>query len=306
ENSELWGAMGNDKKVSLLDSITDTLECAICSEIMHVPFLASCGHSFCYGCLKSWFENKVNCPTCRKDFEYAPVINLQLKQISKNIFQMMLELSKEDTKPRLRHQTSMLEEYEDDFANKRLFGDAFKSTLTLIDRSDGVPRCGNCHWEAHGSSCLHCGSRFRIPRDDAYYDSEDGDAYNEDEEEIVLYGGRHGEDDDEGEPNEYDSQDSFIDERDMAAISNDLNDSENDYLSSGDNNSVSGGTSWRGFDDDDESVQTRDSEPFVDGRLRDLLLQEHEHDMQQAAYDDSDDDRPIQRRGVIHISSDEE
>ncbi|KAK7680695.1 hypothetical protein QCA50_016263 [Cerrena zonata] len=116
----------------------------------------------------------------------------------------------------------------------------------------------------------------------------------------------HGEDEDEGEPNEYDSQDSFIDERDMAAISNDLNDSENDYLSSGDNNSVSGGTSWRGFDDDDGSVQSRDSEPFVDGRLRDLLLQEHEHDMQQAAYDDSDDDRPIQRRGVIHISSDEE
>ncbi|MGO2788867.1 MAG: hypothetical protein ACTIBB_04530, partial [Staphylococcus saprophyticus] len=50
--------------------------------------------------------------------------------------------------------------------------------------------------------CLFCGAQFRVPRDDDYFDSDDGDAYNEDDEEIVI----HGQDEDLDGPNEYDTE----------------------------------------------------------------------------------------------------
>ena len=103
----------------------------------------------------------------------------------------------------------LIDEYDQATRAKSLFRDAFNSARTLVDRSDGVPRCGNCHWEAHGSVCLHCGTRFRTPRGDLYYDSDDGDAYNEDREEVELYGVDHA---------NYDSEDSFVDNRDVHEI----------------------------------------------------------------------------------------
>lgn len=217
------------------------MECTICSEIMHVPFLTACGHSFCYGCLNLWFEAKINCPTCRSEQESAPILNIQLKTISSSIVDIAVEVlgPQGEGLSLVLARENAVGEYEADFARKRLFGDAFKTALTLIDTSDGVPRCGQCHWEAHGSACLHCGARFRTPREDSYYDSEDGDAYLDDEEEIRIYGR---DDDGEDVPNAYDSEDSFVDNRTFDAINADLN--LDDILSS------SGGEGeWGGFDD---------------------------------------------------------
>ena len=141
---------------------------------------------------------------------------------------------------------------------KRVFDKIFESTaMTLVDTSDGVPRCGNCHWEAHGSLCMHCGARFRIPRDDDYYDSEDGDAYNEDDEELMLER-RGGRDDDNGhdnEANEYDTQDSFID-----------NDSDS-QAGGNESDSSANGMEWNGFQNGDlasESGGERDIDTAID------------------------------------------
>lgn len=219
----------------LIGKINSTLECTICSEIMHVPFLTECGHSFCYGCLSLWFESKINCPTCRRDMENTPILNIQLKAISSSIVDMAADVvgASEEGASLKAAREGAIKEYEEDFSKKRLFKDAFKTVLTLIDTSDGVPRCGNCHWEAHGSSCLHCGALFRTPREDSYYDTDDEDAYLEDEEIRIQ---------EEEHPNEYDSEDSFVDNRTFDAIDRDL-DLEDDILSS------SGSGEWVGFDD---------------------------------------------------------
>ncbi|KAJ9090975.1 hypothetical protein QFC19_009321 [Naganishia cerealis] len=217
EYLRIWDDMDPKMLVGIIAQAQRTVECAVCSEIMHVPFLASCGHSFCYGCLCSWFTNKVNCPTCRQNLEHPPILNVQLQEISHSISDGLIALGK-DAATIKDQRDEATASYKHDSTRKKLFGDAFESALTLIDRSDGVPRCGNCHWEAHGSRCLFCGAQFRVPRDDDYFDSDDGDAYNEDDEEIVI----HGQDEDLDGPNEYDTEDSFLDARELSDINNDL------------------------------------------------------------------------------------
>lgn len=248
EDKRVWLNINTELKDELLHRIVSTLECLVCSEMMHVPFLAQCGHSFCYGCLNAWFETKVNCPTCRKDMDDAPVLNLQLKDVSSSVSDLVIDtLEDELRKDELRSaRATALDEFERASRGNALFGDAFKNAPTLIDKSDGVPRCGNCHWEAHGNVCLHCGSRFRIPRDDLYYDSEDGDAYNEDEEEVELYGVADAE-------NAYDSDDSFLDNRNLTQINGDRHASAEDaVLSSGDERSEQ---LWDGFGHNGEMWQ---------------------------------------------------
>lgn len=249
---------------SVIAQIHRTVECAVCSEIMHVPFLASCGHSFCYGCLTSWFTNKVNCPTCRQDLEHPPILNVQLQSVSHSVSDALIALG-EDAKTIQEQRDEAIKAHRQDSDRKKLFGEAFESALTLIDRSDGVPRCGNCHWEAHGSRCLFCGAQFRIPRDDDYYDSDNGDAYDEDDEEIVI----HGQDQDEG-PNEYDSNDSFLDARGLSDIENDVE---------------SGSDEWHGFEggaggNDDSGSERGDLERALD----------QFHNANFEAYDVEDDD----------------
>lgn len=278
------------------------MECTICSETMSVPCTTECGHSFCYDCLSSWFENKLNCPNCRHDIEHKPVLNIQLKDVSKNITDLLIEtMPDSDEKDKMvKHRQESVLAFEFDNKHGRLFGDLFTSALTLIDNSDGVPRCGNCHWEAHGTVCLHCGTRFRIPRDDEYYDSDDGEAYNEDDEEP-------------NELNEYDSDDSFVDSRAINQINRDLAHDDDDILSS--DNEVEVMAEWNGFggggsqSSDDLNGGNIDSPIEISGDDEDGGEYYESGDLQQALDDFHDahiNEEPIRRvPRVIQISDDE-
>lgn len=242
DDPRVWLSISLHLKDSLLVRLASALECLVCSETMHVPFLAACGHSFCYGCLDAWFDTKINCPTCRATMDEPPILNIQLKDMSAALTDVVIDtLEAGATKLELvEARKRALDEYEQASRSKELFRGAFKTAPTLIDRSDGVPRCANCHWEAHGSECLNCGATFRVPRGDLYYDSEDGDAYNEDEDEVETYGISNA---------DYDSEDSFVDGRDLMEINADRHHLDNDeLLSSGDNEPDSGDNgSWEGF-----------------------------------------------------------
>lgn len=255
-------------KASIIAKIHSTVECPMCQEIMYVPFMLPCGHSSCYNCLYTWLGIKMNCPTCREDCENKPVLNVPLKQISDAISQLMIDMNKaKDESDHIEIQRKeALSQYQEDFDNKALFGDLFKAAVTLIDRSDGVPRCGNCHWEAHGSVCLHCGTRFRISRDDTYYDSDDGNAYDEDDNESRDYGSHE----------EYDSQDSFIDNSEPVIHLNSDN-----YLSS---DAESYHQDWRGFNS--ASSQSSEDETHASADLHNALHNFHHN----VVHDDDDDD----------------
>lgn len=297
----------------LLAKITSVVECSVCSEIMNVPFMGSCGHTFCYECLKSWFTNKVNCPTCRQSFEYPPVLDVPLKDISRNITDLIIETCNDNTEKQkmIESREESIDVYDRDYRAKTLFDDVFDFTLTVIDKSDGVPRCGNCHWEANGSVCLHCGSRFRMANgQEEYFDSADEASEDENSEEINLYG---------REDDVYDSEDSFVDGRDLDEIHGDLTNDANDILSDVDNNSNSNSNrgSWHGFDG--EIIDLLDS--YSDGDLHSAIDQfnqapidlsdedrmesvndEHNDDYD---YDDDDNDNGYRQRRTIQISDDE-
>ena len=186
-----------------------------------------CGHSFCYDCIYQWFSNKINCPTCRHDIENKPILNIHLKEICHKIIESIIENTSNGdgdgdgdsggVDHLMNRKLECLKTYNLDVKNKSIFGDLFNNTVTtLIDCSDGVARCGNCHWEVHGSICSHCGTRFRRStrningESEEDEDEEDDDEDDEDEDafEDVVAGFRQS-----VEINEYDSDDSFIDSR---------------------------------------------------------------------------------------------
>ncbi|KAK6455703.1 associated with histones/Spt16/Pob3 [Scheffersomyces xylosifermentans] len=298
EGQKVWSAIDHDITSNLLSKITNSIECSICAELMHVPLTAECGHSFCYDCLFTWFQNKMNCPTCRHEITIKPSLNLHLKDISKSIVDIIIDttLESEEKKKLEEYRNGCWKSYNFDSQHDRIFGDLFKTALTLIDNSDGVPRCGNCHWEAHGTVCLHCGTRFRIPHDDEYYDSADG-AYNEEYEEQFH-----------NSQDEYDSADSFVDPRDEEEINRDLRHAADDDILSTDNEDEAH-EEWHGFgqvdldhvgdenspieisadEDDDDGLEYYDSDD-----IRDAL--DEFHDAQLAQEDDSDDGSIVVRR----------
>lgn len=252
DDAHKWSTIDTHLKDAAILQILSTLECVICLEVMHVPFLCSCGHSFCYGCLNSWFQTKLNCPTCRTELNEPPTLNIQLRDISKSMTDLYID-SLEDGETRKSLKDLRLEhELEYETANqtkKTLFGDSFKLVVTILDTSDGVSRCGNCHWEAHGSYCLNCGERIRHPQEDDYFDSDDGDAYNEDQEEIELYGVAN---------DSYDSADSFLDSRDINEINHDL-EYDSDLELGSDDGSPSNEIPFSNFRDEAEMYREDDN-----------------------------------------------
>jgi hypothetical protein len=53
---------------SEFDSLRSHLTCKICDRLLYQPYTISCGHTYCYTCLCTWFvANKARktCPDCR-------------------------------------------------------------------------------------------------------------------------------------------------------------------------------------------------------------------------------------------------
>lgn len=271
---------------NLLDKISSTLECTVCSEIMHVPVIATCGHSFCYECCSSWFKTKVSCPVCRHDLETPPILNVQLKEISSNLVDLMLDHGdigdEEKQHIKLRREENN-EVYLEHQRKHILYGDAFSSILTVIDRSDGVPRCSNCHWEAHGTECLHCGAVFRVAPDDGYDSAE---AYDEDEMERREF----------GDSDRYDSDDSFVDSRSSGEIFRERG-PRHEIVILNDDGFDDDNESWRGFRSPTEISYSDTS----DREFNQAMMTMNE-DVELGGSDVSLGER---RRPVIEISDDE-
>jgi len=45
-----------------VEPIDDYLKCGICEKVLHSPRATSCGHVFCFQCLKLWIERYGICP----------------------------------------------------------------------------------------------------------------------------------------------------------------------------------------------------------------------------------------------------
>lgn len=190
----------DDLVVGDLKSLRSMVTCKVCFKMLYEPYTLSCGHTFCYSCLCTWFETnrlKKTCPKCRSRIEQQPAPSYVIKEIVNLFVTRGLLMSTEETQEeqaKLRAQESL--QLERDKANKHeLTGGIFRgcfrprfssSTRIIRDIEDGVDRCPVCSWEVESLVCQRCHLHFdetgRIldgPGDDTDDDPDD-DALEED------------------------------------------------------------------------------------------------------------------------------
>ena len=266
---------------NLLSKITNSLECSICSELMLAPMTTECGHSFCYECLHQWFQNKINCPTCRHEIQTKPTLNMKLNEVSKNLAELIIDARLDpNIESFVDRNKEAMAKYESHAKKKRVFGELFCGySLTLIDNSDGVPRCGNCLWEAHGSVCLHCGSRFR--NSDLIRGADDDD--DDDDEDVDEFYQDVPAADEEHD----DSDDSYVDSHTAEEIIEEMHDNGDDqHNDSSSDEGEDGATTFRNW--------YGGGGGGVYPRLHIVYISDtdSEFDFHGRIYSDSDDDSP--------------
>lgn len=189
--------LGKKRNVKIVKNLLDHAQCHICHELLTMPMMLTCGHNYCYLCLKNWFtvneSKKLGCPDCRMDVDSAPQWNLFVDQQIKFIIELIvadfkdnrdintdeLKDDKDDDQNKASKywiklntdRTNDIRQYESDKKHDKLFDNVFKnSTLSVVDMDDdGIPRCGNCHWEIDPDDmiddddnvCPHCHYRIR-------------------------------------------------------------------------------------------------------------------------------------------------
>ncbi|CAG79465.1 hypothetical protein B0I72DRAFT_94803 [Yarrowia lipolytica] len=77
--------------VSLLSQVADSVTCIVCQELMCLPCVLECGHSYCYDCISTWFTKVNTCPSCRKECHKKPHISHAAAGISKAIIAAIIE-----------------------------------------------------------------------------------------------------------------------------------------------------------------------------------------------------------------------
>lgn len=215
-----------------IEDMRSLILCKICLNPFYEPYIISCGHTYCYGCLRSWFGKNADrtktksCPDCRIVVRTQPAPNYILRDLT-HMFIGRAELLSEDET--VQEYTKGREEAATELTTDRegpgLFQGVFNRRLPghlhgpIRDIEDNVDRCPICSWELEDGICAGCG--LDIHSSD--FDTDDsGDSITIDIPEPphgIFYGvGSDSDDssssDDESNqsgPNEYDHNDDFLD-----------------------------------------------------------------------------------------------
>ncbi|KAF2854894.1 hypothetical protein T440DRAFT_442338 [Plenodomus tracheiphilus IPT5] len=160
------------------DSLRSHLTCKICDHLLYQPYTISCGHTYCYTCLCTWFvgnKARKTCPDCRIVVKELPAPAYVIRDMT-GIFIARAELlpSGETVEQHKKWQKDEADavQLDKDNADARdggLFKGCFKphphhgrgpSLQVVRDQEDGVDRCPVCTWELEDGGCTQCGLIF--------------------------------------------------------------------------------------------------------------------------------------------------
>lgn len=192
-------APGAPPATSSLEPVLNLLHCTICLDLLALPAILKCGHTFCSPCLHSHLSlSRKWCPTCRAHVSAAPVPNMALQDI--------LHAALPHVEP--AHSAEIESRATAFRALETPWSFLGGSQQPILDLEDGVLRCPTCLFELEGGECNQCGAVFSDVEgfEENFDDLEDGDLTGDEMVEMLLSGQGDGEmDDDESE-----TDDSFI------------------------------------------------------------------------------------------------
>ncbi|KAF2031790.1 hypothetical protein EK21DRAFT_62415 [Setomelanomma holmii] len=160
------------------DSLRQNLTCKICARLFYQPYTISCGHTYCYTCLCTWFANNKNrktCPDCRIVVKEPPAPAYVIRDMTSTLIGRAELLPPDETlDDHKKWQKEEADAVQQDKDNKDprtggLFKGCFKthplhargpSLQVLRDNEDGVDRCPVCTWELEDGGCQQCGLIF--------------------------------------------------------------------------------------------------------------------------------------------------
>ncbi|KAL1631918.1 E3 ubiquitin ligase [Neofusicoccum ribis] len=160
KNEELLKVFRSD-----LDSLRSLVTCKICDRLLYEPYVISCGHTYCYSCLCTWFVNnrsRKTCPDCR-----ALVIR-EMTSIFINRAELLPSGETQDLHKQWQKEEAdivLQDKNSDDVRTGGLFKGCFRvraepGLRAIRDEEDGVDRCPMCAWELEDGECAQCGLQF--------------------------------------------------------------------------------------------------------------------------------------------------
>ncbi|KAF1997974.1 hypothetical protein P154DRAFT_555443 [Amniculicola lignicola CBS 123094] len=159
------------------DGLRSHLTCKICDRLLYQPYIISCGHTYCYSCLCTWFVNnkaRKTCPDCRAPVTQPPAPAYVIREMA-TVFLSRAELLPpgETLEQHLTWQKEEADTVQQDKDNKDprlggLFKGCFRASTRpnngplrpFRDVEDGVDRCPMCSWELEDGECTQCGLIF--------------------------------------------------------------------------------------------------------------------------------------------------
>ena len=154
-----------------IDDIRSLVACRICIRPMYEPYTTQCGHTFCYSCLRQWFDRghiKKTCPDCRAHVQNQPapaflvrllnrstfhspmLIHVQVREITQTFINTGVLLpageTTEDHRKSQREEADLVEKDKAaQVSGRGLFNGRFNGPARYIapirDALDGVDRC---------------------------------------------------------------------------------------------------------------------------------------------------------------------
>ncbi len=199
-----------------VDAMRQLVTCKVCDRLLYEPYALACGHTYCYQCLRQWFENnksKKTCPDCRMKVTQIPTPSYVLRELVL-IFVSRNELlpdgeTTDEHKKWSKEEADLVaaDRASTDVKTGGLFKGMFNGRRAwgpMRDAADGVDRCPECHWELEDGECNQCGLRvdeegFSDYDDDSDLTDDELD-HEIDEQDAAAFFGADGADDYMGPP----------------------------------------------------------------------------------------------------------